>query len=115
MNPWHVRTGLVVLSLITSLAACGPAPGCPDGFPALRDRCVVTPGTDGGPSAGDDAHVPRGDAAPDDAGPPLDAGCATELTYFVDADGDGVGSGAVMSGCAVPAGHVAEAGDCDDT
>ena len=115
MNSSQIVTCLAVFCLTTSLVACGPtAAECPDGFTALRDRCVATPRADGGLPC-DDADAPSGDAAPDDAGALSDAGCATEVTYFADADGDGAGAGAALSGCVIPAGHAAEAGDCDAT
>ena len=37
------------------------------------------------------------------------------LPWFLDADGDGVGTGAVVLACSPPVDHVAASGDCDDT
>ncbi len=53
-----------------------------------------------------------GAAAPaDDSG----QGCAAPVTVYFDADQDGFGDAALgRSVCRVPAGYVAEAGDCDD-
>ncbi|WP_164021204.1 putative metal-binding motif-containing protein [Pyxidicoccus trucidator] len=39
----------------------------------------------------------------------------TQRRFYRDGDGDGYGAGAAVLGCAVPAQHVALAGDCDDT
>jgi hypothetical protein len=36
------------------------------------------------------------------------------LSFYVDADGDGFGTGSVVSACSAPAGHTATAGDCND-
>ncbi|MCY1022491.1 putative metal-binding motif-containing protein [Pyxidicoccus sp. MSG2] len=38
-----------------------------------------------------------------------------QLSFYKDGDGDGVGAGPVMTGCAIPANHVASGNDCDDT
>jgi hypothetical protein len=35
-------------------------------------------------------------------------------SFYVDADGDGVGTGSPVSACAAPAGYVPSPGDCDD-
>lgn len=35
--------------------------------------------------------------------------------YFLDGDGDGLGTGEPIFACVAPPGHVAEGGDCDDT
>ena len=53
------------------------------------------------------------DGAADDAD---DADPSTMSTYWLDADGDGYGSDAApsVSGCDLPAGYAAVAGDCDD-
>ena len=36
------------------------------------------------------------------------------LSFYVDADGDGFGTGSAVSACSAPAGHSATAGDCND-
>lgn len=51
--------------------------------------------------------------ADDDCDGAIDDG--VQLSFFVDADGDGFGTGSVVSACAAPAGHSAMSGDCDDT
>ena len=38
----------------------------------------------------------------------------TELTFFLDADGDGHGGETSVQACEAPAGHVAQSTDCDD-
>ncbi|MCY1014220.1 putative metal-binding motif-containing protein [Pyxidicoccus sp. MSG2] len=52
----------------------------------------------------------------------LDNDCAggiddglTQFSFYKDGDGDGVGAGSVMMGCAIPANHVASGNDCNDT
>jgi hypothetical protein len=39
----------------------------------------------------------------------------TELTFFLDADGDGHGGETSVQACEAPAGHVAQSTDCDDS
>ena len=36
-------------------------------------------------------------------------------TYYLDSDGDGVGSGSSIQGCTPPGGYAEPSGDCDDT
>ena len=55
------------------------------------------------PSFGDD----------DDDGDDDDGGCSPQ-EWYADADQDGFGTGPALEACDAPAGHAAEAGDCDD-
>ena len=43
-----------------------------------------------------------------------ESGALDALSYYVDADGDQFGTGAVLTGCVMPAGHTTMNGDCDD-
>ncbi len=52
--------------------------------------------------------------ADDNCNGSTDEGLPTQ-TWYVDADGDGVGSMTSVQRCAQPAGHVATSGDCDDS
>ncbi len=79
----------------------------PNGFVANGDDCDDTRASTH-PGAAEVC-----DFADNDCDGSIDEGLPTQL-WFVDADGDGVGSGAGTPACAQPAGHVADDGDCDD-
>ncbi len=49
----------------------------------------------------------------DDADPGLDLSTATR--FYVDADGDGYGTGTAKLACAEPSGYATQGGDCDDS
>jgi len=61
--------------------------------------------------------VERCNGVDDDCDGAVDGDAATDkLSWYADGDGDGFGDGGAMrSACAAPAGHVADATDCDDT
>ncbi|MFP2929402.1 MopE-related protein [Pyxidicoccus sp. 3LG] len=66
---------------------------------------LVTPDEDG------DGYVPTANGGTDCDDRTKDV---TRRSYYRDADGDGVGTGAAVLGCTAPSGHVAMNGDCDD-
>lgn len=69
--------------------------------------CTTDPGTDSGDGDSGDSAADTGDTG--------DTGCATPLPWYADADGDGFGDvNTAVTACEAPAGHVADATDCDD-
>ncbi len=53
------------------------------------------------------------DSVDNDCNGSTDEGVTT--TYYVDADGDGVGGATQTEACTLPSGHATSSGDCDDT
>ena len=58
--------------------------------------------------------VACGDKDPDEGTPEQTDDC-TELTFFLDADGDGHGGSESVSLCEAPSGYVSQSTDCDDS
>jgi hypothetical protein len=95
-----------------------------DGFGATEVRaCAAPPGATGAPGDCDDADatafpgaVEVCDGADDDCDGEVDEVDAVHAAdWYADADGDGFGdAGVAATGCAAPAGFVADATDCED-
>ncbi|MFZ5482576.1 MAG: putative metal-binding motif-containing protein, partial [Myxococcota bacterium] len=74
----------------------------------------------GGGDCDDDDAAVSPDAAEtcndvdDDCDGAVDVGASDESTWHLDADDDGYGSATTTTACDLPAGYVADAGDCDD-
>lgn len=89
--------------------ACDPPAGsvatagdCDDGDPAVSPDAVEV--CDGATDEDCDGHIDDADDAP-----------VGVTDWYADADEDGYGAGPAVPACAMPAGHVATADDCDDT
>jgi hypothetical protein len=101
-------------ALLLLLAACVAGPRPADIEPADGDRDGVPDAEDCAPA---DATIPAAtdgcNGVDDDCDGETDEDAAF-VAWYDDADGDGAGDPAVVvEGCAVPAGYVAGAGDCD--
>lgn len=125
MTRWLAAIGVVVFALGCSSAAETPQAG---GVVAASTSCA--PGTwqdcDCGGRVGTstcnsdgkrgacDCSVTRPPGTPIDGGPEPET-CTTPTAWHRDNDGDGHGSGVVLSSCAQPPGWVESDDDCDDT
>jgi hypothetical protein len=86
-----------------TVAACA----APDGYVAVGGDCNDS-ATSASPTG-----VEACDGLDNDCDGATDEDVTT--TFFVDADGDGVGTDASITACTLPDGYAATSGDCDDT
>ncbi len=83
--------------------------------------CALSPGTvsnsldcDDGSGAINPAAAEVCDGVDNDCDGTSDVGASDALTWYLDGDDDGVGSGSISLACTAPTGYVAVTGDCDD-